>query len=375
MRFQEIVGLQATKENLIKMWEHGRMPHAMLLLGREGTGGLPLAIALSQFILCQNKQATDSCGQCPNCQKVQRLEHADLHLSFPTITGKTGKSAMSRDYSKEFRTFVHDTPYGSVYDWLQLIEAENKQGNLSAEECREIIDKLNLKSYEGGSKIQIVWRAEYLSKNGNIMLKLIEEPPAGTFIILVAEDVEDILPTILSRTQLIRLPPIAPSEIAAALQSRGLSTPTKALQIGQIAEGSFSEALRLVAHLENDLLPSVKALFNALFTNNGLGLVQFSEEWAKAGREGIKNILGYMLSVLEGSLRAQHIPSALSQFAPGEAEFIGKLAAKKLAASCYIDLIKAITDASYYVERNANTKSVLTAMGIKLRQAIHRGKN
>lgn len=372
MRFQEIVGLKATKENLINMWAHGRMPHAMLLLGREGTGGLPLAIALSQFILCQDKQISDSCGQCPNCQKVQRLEHADLHLSYPTITAKAGKSALSRDFSKEFRSFVHDTPYGSVYDWLQFIEAENKQGNLSAEECREIIDKLNLKSYEGGSKIQIIWRAEYLSKNGNIMLKLIEEPPPGTFIILVAEDVEDILATILSRTQLIRLPPIAPAEIAEALQQRGLSTPAKALQIGQIAEGSFSEALRLVAHLENDLLPSVKALFNALFTNNGLGLVQFSEEWAKAGREGIKNILGYILSVLEGSLRARYIPSALSQFPPGEAEFIGKLAAKNLDPSCYTDMIKAITDASYYVERNANTKSVLTAMGIKLKQAVHR---
>lgn len=375
MRFKEIVGLQDTKENLIKMWELGRMPHAMLLLGREGTGGLPLAIALSQFILCQDKQADDSCGQCPNCQKVQRLEHADLHFSYPTYKIKSDKASYSRDFAKEFRAFVHTTPYGSVFEWLQYINAENKQGNLSADECREIIDKLNLKSYEGGIKIQIIWRAEYLSKNGNIMLKLIEEPPANTFIILVAEDVEDILATILSRTQLIRLPPIAPAEIATALQSNGLSTSAKALQIAQIAEGSYSEALRLLEHMESDLLPSVKILFNAAFTNNGIGLTQFSDEWAKAGREGVKNILAYILTLLEGSLRARHIPAALAQFAPSEADFIGKLAAQNLEVACYTDMIKAITDASYYIERNAHTKSVLTAMGIKIRQAIHQGKN
>lgn len=153
------------------MWQRDVFPHALMLIGSEGTGGLPMALALAQYVFCENKSATDSCGHCPNCGKVAKLEHADLHLSFPSIPPKPGSKALSKHFHKQFRDFVQQTPYGTTYDWLQFINAENKQGNITAEECRDIIDMLNLKSYEGGSKVQIIWRPEYLGKEGNILLK------------------------------------------------------------------------------------------------------------------------------------------------------------------------------------------------------------
>src|SRR5580658_8381731 len=171
MQFRNVVGQQAAKDGILKMWRNNVFPHALLVSGPEGTGGLPMGLAIAQYIFCENKSETDSCGKCAGCSKAAKLEHADLHLSFPSIPPKPGVKAMSRLYMPEFREFIQQSPYGTTYDWLQHINAENKQGNITAEECREIIDTLNLKSYEGGNKVQIVWRPEYLGKEGNILLK------------------------------------------------------------------------------------------------------------------------------------------------------------------------------------------------------------
>ena len=276
MTFKNVVGQQAAKDGLLKMWHNNVFPHALLLTGEEGTGGLPLALALAQYIFCENKTEHDSCGKCPGCGKAVKLEHPDLHMSFPSISPKPGVKAMSRIYISEFREFIKQSPYGTTYDWLQHIDAENKQGNITAEECREIIETLNLKSYEGGKKVQIIWRPEYLGKEGNILLKLIEEPPQDTMLILVAERTEDILQTIRSRTQTVKLAPIAATDIAQALTSRSLTDPTRAAQIAHIAMGSYTEALRLIRHSDNDLFPEVRQLFNSLFTNNGIALAKFA---------------------------------------------------------------------------------------------------
>jgi DNA polymerase-3 subunit delta' len=372
MRFSEVAGQVAAKKGLIQMWHAGRMPHAILLLGREGTGGLPLSLAFAQYVLCERKGDTDSCGECPNCQKVQRLEHADLHLSFPSIRPKSDKAALSNYFMREFRQFVHTTPYGSTYDWLQAINAENKQGNITADECREIIKTLSFKSYEGGMKIQLIWRPEYLGKEGNILLKLIEEPPADTLILFVAEAAEDILATIRSRTQLVRLTPIPAADIAGTLVSKGLADAGRAAQIGQIADGSFTEALRLLQHMENNLLPAVRSWFNSIFTNNGMGLVQFSEEWAKAGREGIKNLIAYTLTILEGALRAAHLPDSTASFASDEAQFVSRLATRQLPVEVICGMIGVLTDAAFHIERNAHSKSVLLSCSISLRKLVER---
>jgi DNA polymerase-3 subunit delta' len=370
MQLKDVVGQHAAKEGLMKMWYNNVFPHALLLVGAEGVGGLPMALALSQFIFCTEKTGTDSCGQCVNCSKASRLEHADLHMTFPTIPPKAGVKGMSKQYIQQFREFIKANPYGTTYEWLQFINAENKQGNITADECREIIDTLNLKSYEGGKKIQLIWRPEYLGKEGNILLKLIEEPPKDTVMIFIAENTDDILPTILSRTQTVRLAPIPPADIAQALTYRSVTDPTRAAQVSHMAMGSYTEALRIAANTENDLFPAVKDLFNSLFTNNGLLLVKFADDWSKMGREPQKNFLHYIIQLIEQTIRARYVPNAPLSLPDAEAQFVRKLAATKITLEGFGDLVKTLTDTMYFIERNAHSKSQLMALAIRMQYTI-----
>ena len=370
MLFSNVVGQQAAKEGLLKMWHNNVFPHALLISGEEGTGGLPMALALAQYIFCENKTASDACGKCAGCSKAAKLEHADLHMSFPSIPPKPGVKAMSRLFITEFREFIQQTPYGTTYDWLQHINAENKQGNITAEECREIIDTLNLKSYEGGKKVQIIWRPEYLGKEGNILLKLIEEPPRDTILILIAESTEDILQTIRSRTQMVKLAPIAPADIALALTSRSLTDPARASQVAHIAMGSYTEALRQVRHADNDLFPEVRQLFNALFTNNGLAIAKFAEDWSKAGREQQKNLLHYIIQLLEQAIRVRYRPQTDVFLPESEAQFVKKLASTNISFEGFGQMVAAISDTVFYIERNAHSKTQLHAMAIRMQHFI-----
>ena len=366
MLMNQVVGQQSAKAGLVQMFKNDQLPHALLFLGAEGTGGLPLALALSQYIFCTNKTGEDACGVCSDCQKVSKLEHADLHISFPALKPKPTAPALSRYFIQEFREFIAQSPYGTTYEWLQFINAENKQGNIPAEECREIIDTLNLKSYEGGRKIQIIWRPEYLGKEGNILLKLIEEPPAGTLIILVAENQEDILQTILSRTQLVRLAPLSVADIAQALADRSVADPKRAAQIAHLAHGSFHEALQLVRHTENDLFPMVRRWFNALFTNNGLELSKLADEWSKDGREQQKNFLNYVIQLLEQCIRFRYLPSVAPALPEEEKAFVQKLAANSIPFEALTQMTKELTRTIYHIERNAHSKTQLHALSIRL---------
>ncbi|MES2704645.1 MAG: hypothetical protein V4649_18540 [Bacteroidota bacterium] len=370
MLLKDVVGQQAAKAGLLKMWQSNLFPHALLLLGPEGTGGLPMGLALAQYIFCENKTGNDACGQCASCNKTLKLEHADLHISFPSISPKPGTKAQSRYYMQEFREFVRQSPYGTAYDWLQHINAENKQGNITAEECRDIIDSLNLKSYEGGKKVLIMWRPEYLGKEGNILLKLIEEPPKDTILIFIAENGEDILATIRSRTQAVRLAPIPAAAIAESLVMRSLADPVKASQIAHIAMGSYTEALRLVRHAENDLFPEVRNLFNSIFTSNGVGISKFVDEWSKAGREQQKNLLHYVIQLLEHAVRVRYRPQAIGSLPEGESQFVQKLAGTNIPFENFGKMASVITDTIYHIERNAHGKTQLHAMAIRLQHIV-----
>ncbi len=239
MLFSDIIGQKQVKEDMTELLQHNRLSHALLLLGKEGAGALPLALAFAQFVVCEKVNAvassgaslfgeepvvaapaTDSCGVCPACVKARQLVHPDIHFSYPVVTKKAGTPPISSDYISEWREFVKGYPYGNAYDWLQFIGAENKQGNITASECADIIRQLNLKSFESVYKILVMWLPEYLGNEGNKLLKLIEEPPPNTLFLLVAENESLILPTILSRCQLIKVPVLSTSDIETALVKR-----------------------------------------------------------------------------------------------------------------------------------------------------------
>lgn len=372
MQFQNVIGQQEAKQQLLGMWQSNHLPHALLIAGQEGTGTLPMALSLAQFIFCEAKTETDACGKCPNCGKTAKLEHADLHLSFPTIKVDGVKEVVSGNFLKPFRKFCAEQPYGSVFDWLQYINAENKQGNISAEECQIIIEKLNLKSYEGGSKVMIIWEPEYLGKAGNILLKLIEEPPANTIIILVASSIDNVLPTIISRVQTIKLPPTKKADIEQSLLQYYEITAERAQQIAMMCEGNYNQAQHLVSHIENDLFPLTRQWFNILFTNNGIESIKFSEDVAKMGREIQKSLLTYIIHLLQATLKQRY--TGRCHLANEELAFVQKLANTSLSFEALSQMINLLSDTVYLIQRNANSKMQLQALSIKMMRTIQNKK-
>ncbi len=399
MSFKNVIGQGTIKQSLIDLVRSNRLSHALLFLGGEGTGALPLALAFTQYVVCEkvngrNRSVVggsslfgedrelpgqaapgipgqkagewpDACGVCPACQKAQQLIHPDIHFSYPVIPRKPGDKPVSSDYSTEWREFLRQYPYGNAYDWLQFIGAENKQGNITANECNDIIRKLNLKSFESEYKILVMWMPEYLGNEGNKLLKLIEEPPPNTLFLLVAENESLILPTILSRTQLVRIPLLETEDIEYALVERAKVEPDQARQVAAISEGNYHEALQLLQHAGDDWQGMLREWLNAILKNGPVAQVKWIDEAAKLGRERQKQFLRYFNHLLEQAIRLRVMDNGQIAIPAAEKDFALRL--NKIAdLSQQQAIIRELDNASYYIERNANAKMLFHALTIKL---------
>ena len=382
-----------------------RISHALLFLGKEGSGALSLARAFAQFIVCEkvngkpgnNKSTTgidlfgdvqattitgieeskkdihDSCGECAACIKASKLIHPDIHFSFPVISKKSDDHPKSSDYINEWREFILEHPYGNSYDWLQFIGAENKQGNITVYECTDIIRKISLKSFESEYKILIMWMPELLGNIGNKLLKLLEEPPPDTLFILVAENESLILPTILSRTQLIKTPALSILEVEAALELRNGISLQKAEQIAAVTEGNYHEALQLLEHAGDDWEVMARDWLNTIVKTGPAAQIKWIEEISKTGREKQKQFLRYFNHSLQHAIRLRVMGECASmkknQDETGADDF-----ALRLNKICDISqqyaIVQELDKASYYIERNANAKILFHALTIKLYHII-----
>jgi DNA polymerase III subunit delta' len=383
MTFDQVIGQQAVKEQLMHMLEHNRLSHALLFLGKEGSGALPLALAFSSYVIASNQKAKPpaAVGLFGEPEPVaeanqsevlaQKYIHPDVHYTYPVVPRKPGDKPLSTDYITEWREFISQYPYGNAFDWLQFIGAENKQGNITAHECNDIIRKLNLKSFESGYKILIVWLPEYLGNEGNKLLKMIEEPPPNTLFLLVAQDESLILPTILSRVQLVKVPPLSNDEVSAALQARSGTGAAQAQQVAALSEGNYHEALQLLAHAESDWLAIVREWLNAVLRTGPVAQVKWIDDMAKIGREKQKQFLRYFTHLLEQSIRLRAFGNAASQLTlpENEHDFAQRLN-KMCSMSQQQAIITELDKASYYIERNANAKMLFHALSIKLYHII-----
>jgi DNA polymerase-3 subunit delta' len=399
MQFKDIIGQPILKKELPELMQENRLAHALLFLGKEGNGALSLALAFAQFVVCQkvnrqlakdNEQSgpslfgessppetpnltlqTDSCGACPACTKAQKFVHPDIHFSYPVITKKPGTPPLSTDYITEWREFITNYPYGNVYDWLQFIGAENKQGNITAHECNDIIRKLNLKSFESEYKILLLWMPEYLGNEGNKLLKVIEEPPPNTLFLLVAENESLILPTILSRCQLIKIPALETKDIEDALISRNKTQPATARQIASVSEGNYREAMQLAQHAEEDWQSLLRDWLNAVMKTGPIAQTKWVEDISLLGREKQKQFLRYFNHLLEQAVRLRVMENTPGQalLPEKEKDFAARL--NKIAGiEQQQAIIEELDRASYYIERNANAKILFHALTIKLYHII-----
>lgn len=369
MQFKDVIGQQGVKQQLADMVAKSRISHALLFLGKEGVGALPLALAFAQYVTCENRRGDDACGECASCKKAAQFIHPDIHFTFPVIPKKPGDKPVSADYIADWRNFLRNYPYGNAYDWLQSIGAENRQGNITAEECNNIIHQLSLKSYESEYKILLLWMPEYLGREGNRLLKLIEEPPAKTLFILAAENEEQILPTILSRTQSIRIPLLDAKDIQLALEQRSQLPADKALDIANLSEGNYRAALQQLQHISDDWQQYLRSWLNAILAGGHPAIVKWIEEINKLGREKQKLFLQYFNHLLAQSIRLRILGEeniALSAQDKDFAQRLNKFASVNQQEIMVEELDKAV----YYIERNANAKMLFHALSIKLNYII-----
>lgn len=396
MRFNEVIADELIKQRLKDLVQNNRLSHALLFLGREGSGSLPLAIAFAQYVLCEkvnpkskNKRISlfggeieapgnfeDSCGECSSCIKVNKLIHPDLHFSYPSIKKDSKHDrVLSTDFITEWREFISQFPYNNVADWIDFLKensknkienAANKQGNITVFECDDISHKVSLKSFESDYKILIMWMPEFLGKEGNKLLKLIEEPPPDTLFIFVAEDETAILPTILSRTQLVKIPLISDAAIQNVLTTKYSLSSEKAGQIAAISEGNFREALQIVENPEENLQGQIREWLNLISKNNVSMQLKWIDDISKTGREKQKQFIKYFIHLLEQSIRAAFLGEDDLKLIPeNERDFALRM--NKIASSeAQEAIIKELDNSIYYIERNANAKLLFHALTIRM---------
>lgn len=368
MFFKDIIGQQDVKERLRLEVQEGRVPHAQLFAGIEGTGALPLAIAYARFLLCTRRSGEDACGTCPSCVKMNKLVHPDLHFVFPVVKRKGGGDTVSDDYIREWRELATRTPYFGLNHWLDAMGAENQQAQIFVKESDELTRKLSLKSSEGGYKVVIIWLPEKMKVEcANKLLKLLEEPPAQTVFLLVSEEPDRILPTILSRTQRINVPPLGDEVITRALTERFGLQPANAAETAHLAQGSYLRALETI-HLSEDnrqFFDLFVSLMRLAYQRKVKEMKEWSELVAGMGRERQKNFLAYcQRMVRENFVTNFHCPE-LTYLNRDERNFAVRFA-PFINERNVIGITNELAEAQSHIEQNVNPRMVFFDFALKL---------
>jgi DNA polymerase III subunit delta' len=305
MNFSQIPGQKEIKAKLLRSVKEERVSHAQLFTGPEGCGSMALALAYARYISCENRSDSDSCGTCKSCVKYEKLIHPDLHFVFPVIKGKKATDPVSDNYLEEWRETVKRSPYFSLNNWMDSIEVGNAQGMIFASEASEIIKKLSLKTFESDFKIMIIWLPEKMHQaTANKLLKMIEEPPEKTLFLLVSEEPDKVIATILSRCQLVKIPSFKNHDIEKYLTGRFNISAEKAADLSRVSNGNITRAIELCENEDSSLanLEYFKSLMRFAWKRDILSIINWSEEISATGREAQKNFISFSMRILRENL-------------------------------------------------------------------------
>lgn len=359
MRFADIPGLKDIKKNLFRNVESGRVAHAQLFMGKPGSANLALALAYATLLNCETPIDGDACGHCASCLKNNKFIHPDLHFAFPVSSVKniSGKDVVSNSFIASWREFLLQNPYGGPVEWSACYGGEDRQLNISKEESRNIIKSLSLKAFEGRYKIMIIWLPEYFHPAAaNAILKILEEPSDKTVFILVTNDYEQLLSTILSRTLLIRIRSFRDEEINTYLKNKLGVGDEHAAQWAHIASGSINEALRLVSEMEDDSHDLFRDWMRSCWAGAYKDLVEMADRYNKLKKIEKKSLLQYGLNILQAALEQGYmIVSGIGAGDGQDQQFLEKFS--KVLNVDVIDKISVeLNKAYYHLERNANPR-------------------
>jgi len=380
MLFSEILGQEHIKSHLTKSADFGRTPHAQLFVGPEGSGTLPMAIAYAQYLLCKNTEGENTSGNEACNLKFKNISHPDLHFVFPVATNdKIKKHPVSKHFMEEWRQLVDKQPYGNLFDWYKILGIDNKQGQIGVDEALDIVKALSLKSYEGGYKVMLIWMAEKMNTAAaNKLLKLIEEPPNKTVFILIAEDEEQIINTIRSRCQVLHFAPLAEDVIKDALLKNYQIPVPDAIKIAHQSNGNYNKACDLVysdsedTQFEDWFVFWIRSAFKAKGNKSAIhDLISWSETIAKTGRETQKQFLNFCLDFFRQALLLNYKADSLVYMEPKSSFKLEKFA-PFVHGNNIMEISEELQDAIYHIERNGNSKIILTDLSIKLTRLLHK---
>ncbi len=371
MLLKDIVGHHGVKERFIRSVKNNRISHAQLIAGPEGVGKLSLSIAFAQYISCKNRTEEDSCGVCASCKKYQKLIHPDLHFVYPVVTSTKFKQPVSDNYLAEWRSYVLEHRYSRINDWFELIGSENKQGGIYAQESSEILRKLTLKTFEAEYKIMIIWKPEKMNAtSANKLLKILEEPPPKTLFFLISEEPGQIIGTIRSRTQLLKVTGIEEQYIAEALQKEKSLPEAEANYYAKLSQGSFTKALELLSaseETERNFDFFTRWMRNC-YAKNVIEALNWAEEISGIGREKQKSFLDYALTLIRECFVLNESPSTKDEIvylSKKELEFAVKFS-PFVHKNNVFDINNELNTAAYHIERNAMPKLVFLDLSLKI---------
>lgn len=368
MQFKDIIGQEEIKAQLIQTVAENRVSHAQLFLSSEGSGALPMAIAYAQYLNCLDKQAEDSCGVCSSCRKYERYIHPDLHFSYPFFASKDARIAV--DVLDEWRAMLLEDVYFDMDIWRSKLSAENKQANINIAECHDIIKKLSYKAFEAETKVLIMWLPEYLDKEGNSLLKIIEEPPKNTLFLLVANNQEQILSTLLSRTQIVKIPKLSNAVIENYLMEKHGLPEEQATEYSFLADGNLIDAKLLVANTQNENADKFAEWLRMGYGNRVLDLTVFVDQAAGWGRENQKNFLKYGINFLRECSLLLSGAEELVKLPGRTLDTAKKLSNHVLDLGMAEAIIQELERAHYHIERNANPKILFLDVSLQLVKII-----
>jgi DNA polymerase-3 subunit delta' len=374
MYFKDVIGQEEIKKKLIQTVIDGRISHAQLFAGPEGSGNLALALAYAQFISCTDKHEEDSCGTCPSCNKYLKLIHPDLHFVFPVNTTEavTKKEPVSDDFIYNWREMLLEDPYPTLLGWYEKIGIENKQGIINVRESAEIIRKLNLKTFESDYKVMIIWMPEKMHlSSANKLLKILEEPYENTVFLLVTESPEQLIPTILSRTQILKIPAIEPGPMSVALRNRFELTDGEIRDAVRLSEGNYIKAAEYIQKSEETEINFERfgAIMRLAYSRNIKGILDWVDQMAALGREKQKNFLLYALGLVRENYAMNMGNHEIVRMSAKEKEFASKFSAF-IHHNNASQIAEEFNKACLHIEANAYDKIVFLDMGMRLIKLI-----
>lgn len=374
MRFSDVVGQEQLKNQLRSRVQTGMVPHASLFLGSEGSGNFALAMAFAQYACCDHRDERDACGNCDVCRKFETLQYADLHFTYPVFKRPEPAKGLSTEFNAEWRSFIAGEAYPTLSAWNERLDAEKKQLMIFVAEAGAIAQRLALRSYEGRYIIQVIWLPELMREDtANKLLKLIEEPPAQTLFLMISQSADRILPTILSRTQLVKVPAIEDEAVAQSLVEKEGLTLEAAQDVARFVEGDYARARAIARDADGQaaFLGKFASWMRACYARDAAQLVDFASEIGAGSREMQKRFLSYTLHFFRQCIVNNYGENDLARFTRDEQAFASRFA-PFINHKNVMSMSDLINDAIRDVDGNANGKLVFLDLSLKLHSELRR---